>query len=344
MRTVGFRFVLCAMAGFAALGAGLAQGGRWSSALDVLASFAPIYLVGGLAILIIAALNTRWRERKLLVTLAGVAALGGAALMAPEALAARSPAVSLANDHGRLKVVQINLKGDGAWNSRVVDWLVAEDPDIVVLQDLGPNLRAMIGRRLNGRHLACVGDCTIALLSKRTPSRIEGRQGGHYGLTPRTILAEFSLGDERFDVVGVHLARPYLKGPSSPQSVVYVQAEQSRRLRAMLSSTEKDSLILAGDFNSTPWSFARQGEDKTLGLERRTRQLFSWPANPMGLALLPIDHIYAGSKWQTVGVARGPYVGSDHYPVVAVFVRNHPGKQGLKGREATDRRRSEDGA
>lgn len=276
-------------------------------------------------ILIVAAINTRWPGRKLLATLAAVAMLGGAALMAPEALATRQPAISPADDEEQLKVVQLNLRGDGDWNRRVVDWLLAENPDIAVLQDLGPNLRVMIERRLNGRHLACARDCTVALLSNRAPLRIEWRQGGHYGLIPRTILAEFRFGDERFDVMGVHLARPYLKGPSSPRTEVYVQAEQSRLLRGALSSTAKHSLILTGDFNSTPWSFARQREDKALGVERRTRFLFSWPANPMGLGLFPIDHIYAGSKWQTLSVARGPYLGSDHYPVVAVFVRKGSG-------------------
>ncbi len=318
------RLGLLGLAGLLVLAALLAQGGRVSSALDVLTSFAAVYLAGGAAVLIVGAVNRRWRERWVLTLLGGVAVIAAAALMTPEFLAARASVAGVAGAGERLKIAQLNLKSDEAWNGRVVDWLIEEDPDVVVLEDLGPNLRAVIKRRLAGRHLTCAQDCNVALLSKTAPLRSEGLQGGSYGLTPRTLLAEFASDHGTFEVVGAHLARPHLKGPNSPRTSVYIQAEQSRQLRGILSSADKDSLILAGDFNSTPWSFARQREDRALGLERRTRFLFSWPANRTGIALLPIDHIYAGSGWRTLSVARGPFLGSDHYPVVAVLTWSRP--------------------
>lgn len=318
------RLGLIGLAGLLALAALLAQGGRMSSALDVLTSFAAVYLAGGAAVLIGGAVNRRWRERGVLMLLGGVAVIAAAALMTPEFLAARAPVTGPAGLGERLKIVQLNLKSDEAWNSRVVDWLIEEDPDVVVLQDLGPNLKAMIKRRVAGHHLTCAKDCNVALLSKTAPLRYQGFQGGSYGLTPRTLLAEFGSSHGPFEVAGIHFARPHLKGPNSPRTSVYIQAEQSRQLRGILSSADHDSLVLAGDFNSTPWSFARQGEDRALRLERRTRFLFSWPANRTGIALLPIDHIYAGSGWRTVGVARGPFLGSDHYPVVAVLTWARP--------------------
>lgn len=85
-------------------------------------------------------------------------------------------------------------------------------------------------------------------------------------------------------------------------------------------------MIIAGDFNSTPWSFARRRDDRDFGLIRRTRALFTWPAEkishnrlPAPFPYLPIDHVYAGPGWATVSVERGPRLGSDHYPVVVTL-------------------------
>ncbi|MDE2488701.1 MAG: endonuclease/exonuclease/phosphatase family protein, partial [Alphaproteobacteria bacterium] len=82
---------------------------------------------------------------------------------------------------------------------------------------------------------------------------------------------------------------------------------------------------VTGDFNSTPWSFSRRRWDKAFGLIRRDRALFSWPAGKTvwgvkpPFPILPIDHVYAGPDWATVSIRRGPKLGSDHYPVVAIL-------------------------
>jgi endonuclease/exonuclease/phosphatase (EEP) superfamily protein YafD len=318
------RVCFAALVGLVAAAAVLAHGGRWSGSLDILTSFAAVYMVVGAAALGVGAANPRWRERRHLVSIGALIVISATALMVPELMAVRLPEVRADDSGDRLKIVQLNLNSDGDWNGRVVDWLVEEGPDVVILQDLGPRLKALIDQRLPLYHVSCANDCRIAMLSRELPVRVERWQGGAYGLIPRTIVAEFDIAGRRFPVVGTHLARPYRKGPSSPNTSVYAQSKQAEQLRKILGAADKESLILAGDFNSTPWSFARQYEDKAIGLERRTRFLFSWPANLTGIALLPIDHVYAGAVWRTEGVRRGPYLGSDHYPVVAVLVWRDP--------------------
>lgn len=130
-------------------------------------------------------------------------------------------------------------------------------------------------------------------------------------------LATFS--DRRGDYVLIGLHRPW------PMNVDEV-ARQEAYLRRLVRSFGPETAIVVGDFNSTPWSFDRRREDEAMGLIRRTRALFSWPADrvshnrsPTHLPLLPIDHIYAGSGWRTVSVERGPRLGSDHYPVIVVL-------------------------
>ena len=110
----------------------------------------------------------------------------------------------------------------------------------------------------------------------------------------------------------------HLEWPTHP-----FQAVQIGALEKLASHYPTDRLIIAGDFNLAPWSFTLRRLDQRLGLERRDRAMFSWPArlSPKGrltwpLPVLPIDHIYAGRAWRTVSVTHGPCLGSDHYPTV----------------------------
>ena len=115
--------------------------------------------------------------------------------------------------------------------------------------------------------------------------------------------------------MGVHDAWP--TDPDQPY--------QERRLAAVIAAAPKDRLIVTGDFNSAPCSFARRRWDAVFGIPRRERALPSWPARTykrlkwLGLPFLPIDHVYAGPGWATVSVARGPRLTSDHYPVVVTL-------------------------
>jgi endonuclease/exonuclease/phosphatase (EEP) superfamily protein YafD len=97
-------------------------------------------------------------------------------------------------------------------------------------------------------------------------------------------------------------------------------------LRQVVSMLPRERMVLGGDFNSTPWSFRRQRDDRLLGLTRRDRAIATWPTGHSGLwpwpapfPLLPIDHIYAGPGWATTGVRRGPRLGSDHYPLIVTL-------------------------
>src|SRR5581483_9516804 len=104
------------------------------------------------------------------------------------------------------------------------------------------------------------------------------------------------------------------------------QARQEAQLARGIARFPRERTIVSGDFNSAPWSFSRRRWDKAFGLTRRERAIFSWPAGKVTahryrepIPILPIDHIYAGDRWATVSVSRGPRLGSDHYPLIAVL-------------------------
>jgi endonuclease/exonuclease/phosphatase (EEP) superfamily protein YafD len=78
-------------------------------------------------------------------------------------------------------------------------------------------------------------------------------------------------------------------------------------------------VIVAGDFNATPYSPIFKKFLKVSGL-KDTRTGFGWlPSWPTFFPLLwlPIDHILVSPDIQVYRRDTGPHIGSDHYPVFA---------------------------
>lgn len=97
-----------------------------------------------------------------------------------------------------------------------------------------------------------------------------------------------------------------------------VAAERPAQIAAIADDLDDDDVILAGDFNCTPWSAAIRRLHGTLrSATRRTR---SWPAR---LPIVPIDHILYGGRLAVIEAgswtAGGARRASDHLPVVAVL-------------------------
>jgi endonuclease/exonuclease/phosphatase (EEP) superfamily protein YafD len=296
------------LAALVLLGAGLAHGGRWSPELDILTHVAPAYLAAGVLALVLAVV-ARAGKATLAATLCSIAVSGF--LVAPEYLRDVGPTAPM-NAPGQIKVVQFNAWVANSQSEAAARWILNEQPDIVVLEEGWAIRRRLIAA---GYRPACYG-CAPAILARSPPLR-RFPPAGVWNDASRITNATYSDALGEFTVVGVH--------GHWPTEIARVR-EQSERLRRHMAGWPRARIIMAGDFNSTPWSFVRRRADRDMGLIRRTRAVFSWPAdranhNPMSapLPFLPIDHIYAGEGWATVSVRRGPRLGSDHYPIVAVL-------------------------
>lgn len=308
-------FLLALISAGAALAA---QHGRESLRFDVLTHFAPIWLAGALLAALLAGLLLRGVSRLLVLALAGAGIVAAGALMAPEYTRDTGPKAA-ATAPGQIRIVQFNVWNDNRDLDRTVAWIQAQQPDIVVLEETTPPLRRLIERRTAWR--AVCRDCEVMIYSARPMSR------GYAPAAPAVgplAHAVFKDAEGTFDVVGVHDAWP-TDGDFQPR--------QEARLAHVLADLPKARTIVTGDFNSTPWSFARRQWDAAFGLIRRDRALFTWPAGKftskryrVPVALLPIDHVYAGPAWATVDIHRGPILGSDHYPVVVTLAPVSPSK------------------
>jgi endonuclease/exonuclease/phosphatase (EEP) superfamily protein YafD len=300
----------------------LSLGGAFSDGLDILTHFAPFLLAGGvLALLMQAPRKTR---DPLAAGFALAAVIIPAGLMAPE-LAARWTRVD-AHPAGRVvKIIQMNVWSENRAPAATARWLAGQNADVVVLEEV-VHLAAQIPAALRKTYPYVTpddggSDCDTRILSKVRPDASglypppdPGRGGSHCG-----AWARFGRPGTGFTVVGAHMLWPI---PPEPQR------RQMDRLAQNLAAFQRASLILAGDFNSTPWSFGLHRLDTAFGPRRRDRALFTFPVQPYtrygfrsSFPLLPLDHIFAGPAWRTVSVTRGPKLGSDHLAVVAVLTR-----------------------
>lgn len=73
--------------------------------------------------------------------------------------------------------------------------------------------------------------------------------------------------------------------------------------------------LIIGDFNATPWSTGFFGLE-SLGLTRMTSLKPTWPSFGKKIFGIPIDHALATSHFLLFRSEVGPYMGSDHFPIL----------------------------
>lgn len=116
-------------------------------------------------------------------------------------------------------------------------------------------------------------------------------------------------------VLGVHL-----NWPLGPRNSEFRNQELNELVR--FSKSQPEPLIVAGDFNLTPWSeYFSDALDRS-GLHDAARGFGlarSWPSQfaPAGMR---IDHCLISPQWRSVSTRVGPYLGSDHLPIVADLI------------------------
>ncbi|KQZ05861.1 endonuclease [Caulobacter sp. Root1455] len=297
----------------------LCLGGVFNDKLDALTHWAVIWLACGVAGLVLGAAFARDTERKAIVGLSLVAVLATGGLMTPEIAGSwfqkTKPKATPA-----LKLVQFNLWAGNHHPEATLAWILAQKADVVTIQEAGGAAWPVVAGLLKAYpyRVSCDGarTCDTWIFSRWPMTQKRGFLKEGLPLAGATAVVQAPSG--AFPLAAVHYVWPIPAGR---------QQAQSRLLVSRLAPFPRQNLIVAGDFNSTPWSFSLRRQDKALGLERRTRALASWPSGDFSrvarapFPILPIDHVYAGKAWKTVKVERGPNLGSDHRPVVVTLAR-----------------------
>jgi endonuclease/exonuclease/phosphatase (EEP) superfamily protein YafD len=222
-----------------------------------------------------------------------------------------------ASANGTLTVLGFNAHFANEDAARLAAYVAAENADLVGILELGPGMAKGL-------------DAKLAALPHRVllPGTADGL--GLYSRYPLEPLHQRS-GADAPDAWPAILVRVH--APGGPVTVALMHpppplqdlareheahlADFGRRLAAV-----PGPVIAFGDLNATPWSASYRRFRREAGLEAAYPGALgpaSWPsASPV--ALLPIDHVLARG-YEVASGARGPDLGSDHYPVLVRLAR-----------------------
>ena len=268
----------------------------------------------------------RGRAQSFVVALLATGFIASATVIIPEALAGVAPRDALPDD-GRpvLTAVTLNVFGVNYDMERVDAYIRSEDPDIVALQEYFPEQSSRLHPLLLDRYpyfVICQGGkrANIGLYS-RLPfvQTIDGAcaTGDEEGERTAHIIAVFTQADQTtFTVVTTHMDWPV---PVARQRTEYA---------ALSEVLDKigGPLLVMGDFNSTPWSYALKGFVSRNHLTRHTHNLVSFPLRWWyadgwndTLPFLPLDHVMTRGDIAVHELHLGTRTGSDHLPVAFEF-------------------------
>ncbi len=232
-----------------------------------------------------------------------------------------------------LKVMQANVYAKNPSLDRLFQFIQAESPDVIALEEVRPVMEAPLikGLRHDYPYYFIEPEATafgIALFSRK-PFRSAQviYLGDPYSSDKRmfpSILAEFENKSEQVSLRSVSGETSMLDytviatHPLPPLAGFAVRNSQLRDL-AQISAQNQGNVIVVGDLNVTPWSFYFQDFLRQSGLKDSQMGFGVQPSwqSPIPGVEIPIDHILVSPSIEVLERRIGPEIGSDHYPVVA---------------------------
>ena len=290
-----------------------------------LLNHAQIFLLPGTLIgLVIVAVLLRGTLRSLamIVVLVGVAA--SANVMLPEFLGSlRARPVAPAS--GTITMMTHNLFGMNYEMEKVVAAIRGEDPDIIVLQEY-------FGEQATDLHPLLLADYPFFV-------RCRGGKRANLGLYSRLPFTQVEDGACPNNAYGTtrtaHILAQFQTEDGKPVSVITTHmdwplpvARQHEQLNVLSDVVDKidGPMILAGDFNSTPWSYALRDFVARNGFTRETMNLVTYPLSWYyfgawrdTIPFLPLDHVMVRGGVVVHDLHAGRKTASDHLPVVFTF-------------------------
>jgi vancomycin resistance protein VanJ len=292
---------------------------------DVVNNFMPLILAAIVTgMLVIIASNWRnWRAVRTTIMI-GIAAIAAGTVPIAIEYHRDIPAASAA-PNAQFTVLTANVwYKNRDWQSTIRS-IATSGADVVLLQETNGPFRAALDRLKTVypyRSRCKVGVCQLTILSK-TPliqDKYRFRDAANRPYGPKLFWARLTAPDGLpVTVVTMHYPWPVPVGG---------QAKLRAEIARLFAGLDTSNFVFAGDMNLTPWTFAMRSQDAQFApLIRHTRALATWPArigNFSAPAMLPIDHVYAGSQWQQVSVTKLPQTGSDHHAVKIILSRARP--------------------
>jgi endonuclease/exonuclease/phosphatase (EEP) superfamily protein YafD len=276
------------------------------------------YVVVTAAVLALAALRRRWA---MVAALAVAGAISVAAVL-PYVPRSLGPAAVAVPSDAPLKVLTVNVSYRQFKERRLLEIVREANPDVVVVQELTPHAERVLGDLDTAfphfRKFPAERQYGIGLWSRY---ELESGETIALGRLP-AIEARVRGPSGTFTVIGVHLSAPMTRRRAAARN------QQLAELAARAAAVQ-GPLIVAGDFNTTPYSpfFADFLQAAGVTDSRRGRTIStSWPTM-LRLAGIPIDHVAVNAGFSILSHRRLPDFESDHFgALVEVALRDgeHP--------------------
>lgn len=255
---------------------------NWWPALDIINNGLPGVTAGAVMLLCLAAITRDWR---LIVPAALITAINIALVIA----ALHGTAAEVAPGSQRfLRVATFNLWGGNERMDDVAKFFAEADADVVVLQEVTRDHESKLRQALGPRYPFSLGERGLVILSKHAiiaEGRVD-RPGYPPWISLMLRWARLDVNGTTFELAGVLLARPFYPELQQQDIAVLTQFVQSRTV----------PLIVAGDFNMSPWTEKLERFTRATGLKRYNTVHLTWPMRWRDVPLLPlaaIDNVFA---------------------------------------------------
>ena len=283
--------------------------GRWVWWLDVLANFRAQYVVA-LAVLGLVVMLSKWRKT-------GYVILGAALinLIAVLPLFIGSPA-DPESTAASVRVMSFNLLSDNESYSDVIEYIDAVDPDIVLLHEASRPWEVAVDS--SGLDYEVVRprseDLIFGTLVLVRGEDVEAVSYGFAASSPRAVEVSFRPEGwtDPLSVLGTHPL-----APTDDERAALRDAQLG--FAGQWAADRTGAYLVAGDFNSTPWSWPFRrlldlGELHNSQVGFGLQPSFSSQSNL--LLRVPIDHLVHSEALEVTDRRLGPALGSDHFPLL----------------------------
>ena len=271
--------------------------------VDLFSHFQLHFLAGTLILSLIAYICRERRTAAACIVFA-VCIMAGLITLAP-------PRISGTDCKNTLKLVSFNVLTPNLEMNQVVEFLRAEQPDIIALYEIN-NIFAFALRPLLKYYpynlvQPSSDNFGIALYSRVPLTNIKLISTASWDIP----MIRADLGDTL--ILATHTLPPAGKARTGERNATLQAVEDA------LAENPARPAIVMGDWNATPWSSPLRAIIKHTGLQsaRANNWAGTWPSQWQWLGI-PIDHIF--TRGYACGTTKtGPDLGSDHRPLIAVL-------------------------
>jgi len=261
-----------------------------------------------------------WTRRPVWAAIAFFTAALNMVVAAPASGFATAHALPLqTSGHQSARIASINVLYRNQDHQRVIDFVRREKPDAVVFVEVTESWRKALTilQKEYPHHFISDGggrNGAGVLLMSRWPMR-NVQPILLYTSAEPAVSATLDIGERQLQVLAVHTSWPLGAASTNLRNRQF-------GLLATQAQARKAPLIMLGDFNVSPLSPWFRALLHESGL-RSASQTFGWlPTWPTFLppAGIQIDHALISPDVAVREFRRGPYVGSDHLPIVVDLV------------------------